>query len=181
VHNQQGAVKPCALPPIFWGQVGKRFFFIFFKLFIIVGFNPTEKEKIMFINVSNHNSKKWTPTQVMAAGEEIIDIQFPAIDPELDESGLWEFAIAWFKQTLAPILPRDGGGMLARGITVHLMGETGFCALLQKILGPRIRIVHSTTIREVVEHQDGSKTAQFRFVRFRETGFVPDGRRGNVV
>jgi len=129
----------------------------------------------MFVNISNHPSVKWSPAQIAAAGEPIIDVQFPAVSPELDENKLLDFVCNWADEVLYPILPpRDFGGdcKLVRPVTAHLMGETGFCALLaEKLRNMGAVIVHSTTAREVVEHPDGSKTAQFRFVRFRRTGF----------
>ena len=129
----------------------------------------------MFINVSNHPSAKWSAEQLAAAGGQVVDIQHPVVDPELDENELFEFARDWYQANVEPILPRESSGMVDHGITVHLMGEAGLCAVLARLLGPRVKIVHSTTARDVVEDSEGTKTVRFRFVRFRQTGFVPEG------
>ena len=48
------------------------------------------------------------------------------------------------------------------------MGEMTFTyALAQKLKNAGIPCVASTTVREVIDHGDGRKEAQFRFVRFR--------------
>ena len=55
-----------------------------------------------------------------------------------------------------------------RPAAVHLMGEMTFTyALAQKLKNAGIPCVASTTVREVIDHGDGRKEAQFRFVRFR--------------
>jgi hypothetical protein len=48
------------------------------------------------------------------------------------------------------------------------MGELVFCYILaRKLEAIGIPCVASTTVREVIDHGDGRKEAQFRFVRFR--------------
>ena len=57
-----------------------------------------------------------------------------------------------------------------KGVTIHLMGESGFCTRLGVALWYRHSVVvHSTTERMVVDRPDGTKESVFRFVKFRET------------
>ena len=49
------------------------------------------------------------------------------------------------------------------------MGEMTFVFRMVKLLKRRkIKCVASTTERNVIEHEDGSKTFHFEFVQFRE-------------
>lgn len=118
----------------------------------------------MFINISNHPSDKWLPEQLLAARGEIIDFPFPVIDPYANAGQVREKA----HDVLRDIAVRKGVATWD-DVVAHVMGEQGFCFVLVGLLKERgATVVHSTTVRATVEHPDGSKTAQFRFVQFRE-------------
>ena len=116
----------------------------------------------MFINLTNHPTSKWDEKQLNAAMQlsgdgRIIDISFPDIDPEWDESKIDELA----KEYCQKVLSFDVD-------VVHLMGEFTFVYRLINLLKQKnIKIVASTTKRESVE-KDGVKTSIFKFVKFRE-------------
>lgn len=119
----------------------------------------------MFINLSNHPSKTWTEEQVQAASVwgEILDIEFPDIDPTADEDEIMVLAESYFNRIL------QINSQVGEILVVHLMGELTFCfALLSKLQQKGIKCVASTSRRETQDNLDGSKTIRFRFVRFRE-------------
>ncbi len=116
----------------------------------------------MFLNLSNHPSALWSAEQTEAAwrlGGEIIDLPFPQVDPDGDETHIAALADEYCQRVSA----------LAEGknITVHLMGEMTFTfALLLRLHAKGIPCVASTTKRVTVE-KDGVKTSIFKFVKFR--------------
>lgn len=128
---------------------------------------------MFFINLSNHPSALWSAEQLEAAGGEVHDCAHPNIPPGIDEDMLSEFTVSWFRHSLIPLL--KVGLDRQELITVHLMGETGFGTLvfllLRENFGGQIKVVHSTTHRDMVVNPDGTKTSKFRFCRFRQTGF----------
>lgn len=117
----------------------------------------------MFINLSNHPSSKWTAEQKEAAqemGGSIVDVQFPQVDPTWDQLTVRHLANGKFAEIFENReLP----------ITCHVMGESGFIFEFVRLCKEAdVKVVHSTTSREVVENEDGSKTSVFKFVQFRE-------------
>ena len=114
------------------------------------------------INISNHPSMCWTEKQISAAKEladEIIDISFPQVPPEMDEDWLYYTAN---KMERDIVMYGDNDS-----VVVHIMGEMGLtyrvCARLQ---ARGYTVYHSTTTRVAVE--DGEKkTSIFSFCRFR--------------
>ena len=116
----------------------------------------------MLINVSNHPSARWGEAQyqaAVAAYGSIRDLPFPQIDPHwgLDEVEMEA------ERYLGEICRAE-----PFALAVHLMGELVFCYILaRKLEAIGIPCVASTTVREVIDHGDGRKEAQFRFVRFR--------------
>ena len=115
----------------------------------------------MFLNISNHHSKHWSEEQRVAAesiGGSIIDIPFPNVPPEADR--IWVQSMA--EDMLSDILERSPS-------VVHVMGEhTLNVALVIRLMSMGVRTVASTTERDVVVAEDGTKTSKFRFIRFRE-------------
>jgi hypothetical protein len=116
----------------------------------------------MIINLSNHPSTLWQAAQLEAASVygEIIDLPFPAVNPEGDE----EYIQSLGKEYLEKI------GQLAQGknVTVHLMGElTLTYCLVNALMAKGIKCIASTTER-IVEEKDGAKISEFRFKQFRE-------------
>lgn len=142
----------------------------------------------MFINLSNHPSTGWGEKQKAAAIEmagagantgdvRISDISFPHIDPEFSEDQVSHLArccagkIFNLLQCEGEIDESGRPTTPASPPILHLMGEQSFCFYLcrhcKKII-PGLRIVVSTTRRDVVEEADGIKKSIFQFVRFRE-------------
>ncbi len=127
------------------------------------------------INISNHNSAKWSPEQLQAAGGTVINVPHPVINPEWSETELFDFVSGWIRDNLIPVLDLNPNDNQPKNpIAIHLMGETGFCGLVAAFCAKlhNMIIVHSTTIRETIELADGKKVSVFRFVQFRRTGSV---------
>lgn len=118
----------------------------------------------MLINLSNHPHTKWGEKQQGAAIEQydsIKDISFPNIPPKATEKDIKKLA----KQYLQKIEIEAGQNK----VVVHIMGEMTFVFRMVKLLKRRkIKCIASTTARNVIENQDGSKTFLFEFVQFRE-------------
>lgn len=120
----------------------------------------------MLINLSNHPSANWSKEQFKAAKDyiEIVDIPFPAIDPQLDARSILRLA----KEYLQVVLEELGTSEDPLN-AVHLMGEMTFTFSLVTMLQKRnIKCLASTSKRQVLELKDGKKTMEFQFVRFRE-------------
>lgn len=112
----------------------------------------------MLLNLSNHPSNSWSSEQLAAAGDKVIDMPFPLVDPEGDEAYIAQLSSEYYNKIL------DINGVT----TVHLMGEMNFTfALVSKLKASGIKCVASTTKRETVE-ENGVKISKFQFVRFRE-------------
>lgn len=114
----------------------------------------------MFANISNHPLKDWDAAQQAAAlamAAPIVDVPFPAVDPDADE-----WAVLRLAHEVASRIPH--------GVT-HAMvqGEMTLMYALVHILQYRgIRCFAATSRRDVEILPDGRKAALFRFVRFRE-------------
>lgn len=113
---------------------------------------------MMFVNISNHASAKWSAAQLDAArllGGDVRDIQFPNVPSTADESVILEMA-----DQLA--------GQVADGDVVMCQGEFSLTfALTSRLRARGLQVVVACSERRVVEHADGSKTAIFEFERFR--------------
>ena len=123
----------------------------------------------MFINLSNHPSAYWSAEQKAAAEQQfgqIVDIQFPQVDPFANEDVIAAMADEYCQQVLETACGQST-------VAVHLMGEmTLTFALLQRLLPQGIQCVASTTKRETVEYPDGRKESSFKFVKFRKYNSV---------
>ncbi len=120
----------------------------------------------MLINLSNHPSPLWNQEQIkIASGQfgEVADLPFPVVDPAGDEKYIQALVDDYILKI--QLLTKNSSN-----VTVHIMGEMTFTfamvASLQKI---GIKCVASTTTRVAVE-DDGVKTSEFQFVKFREYG-----------
>lgn len=115
----------------------------------------------MLINLSNHNSKHWLELQVNAASKygEIIDIPFPHVDPNGDETYVERLAEEYSDLVLKFIGKAD-----QQNSAVHIMGEmTTTFAIVSKLKSQGITCIASTST-----HNPESKVPQFNFIRFRE-------------
>ena len=112
----------------------------------------------MFINLTNHPSSSWSPTQLIATNDQVIDLPFPTVFPDGDEAYIEQLVNDYYNKIIS-----------IQGITaVHIMGEMTFCyKLITKLKAHNIRCLASTTKRETVE-ENGVKISKFNFVRFRE-------------
>ena len=116
----------------------------------------------LFINLSNQPSSKWGEEQLEAAVKygEILDIPFPDISPESETSKVDSIVDKYANQI------RDLAKM--NDIVVHVLGEMTFTfKLVKKLLDEYIPCVASTTERIVSDNEDGTKTSEFKFIKFR--------------
>jgi hypothetical protein len=133
----------------------------------------------MLLNFSNHAAAKWSAAQVQAAEKdfgEIRDLTFPAIAPNADLNTIIALA-QQYVQTCKEQLDRQPATSNQRQASaIHVMGEMTFVYQFVKLAtagacgatGAGLRCVASTTERTAVDHPGGSKTSEFRFVRFRD-------------
>jgi hypothetical protein len=118
----------------------------------------------MLINLSNHPISMWSEAQKKAAYDQygqVVDLLFPAVDPAGDE----EYVKALVTEYLSKIqsIIRDFSN-----VTVHIMGEMNFTfAMITELQKLGIKCVASTTTRVTLE-DNGVKSSEFRFVKFRE-------------
>lgn len=122
----------------------------------------------VFINYSNHPTSKWSEEQLNAAKEmadRIVDEQFPQIDPKATEFDVIELA----KGEINRLFQTYSG---YNELIIHIAGEMTFTAYfvsqINKWWAANAICITSTTKRDVVENEDGSKTVKFKFVRFRQ-------------
>jgi hypothetical protein len=118
----------------------------------------------MLINLSNHPSTDWPSEQKTAAVEqfgEIRDLSFPDVNPDGDEEYIQALAAEYVKKI-------TNCELLNTNVSVHVMGEMTFTFAMVKALQQEgITCIASTTERVSVE-ENGVKTSEFRFVRFRK-------------
>jgi len=118
----------------------------------------------MFINFSNHPSSGWLKEQLTAAQKygEIVDINFPNINPEFSSSMVSKLA----DEAVATITS------YGKDVIVHIMGEMTFThAVVSRLKALDIKCVASTTKRDpdkVIILPNGTKISEFKFIQFRE-------------
>ena len=121
-----------------------------------------DKESCL-INFSNHPSQLWSKDQSEAAAAygKIIDMPFPAINPDADETDIQKLAEEYVKQILE--LEEHNN------ITVHIMGEMTFTYMVvTQLKAMGIECIASTTTRDTEYSAEGKKISDFQFVRFRK-------------
>jgi len=95
-----------------------------------------------------------------------MDIDFPAIDPDISEEVLAQLAGEYAKKIKNIFELRGENSELN---AVHIMGESNFCfCLVSLLLKEKIRCFASTTRRNVIYANDSTKNSTFEFVQFRE-------------
>jgi len=120
----------------------------------------------MLINLSNHPSANWSSEQLVAVQVygSIIDIPFPNVDPAGDEGYIHSLCDKYLQKIYT--ICRDGACPVST-VTVHIMGEMNFTfAIVNALQGRDITCIASTTER-VTKVENGVKSSEFRFVRFR--------------
>lgn len=115
----------------------------------------------MFINHSNHPSVQWDETQRMEAARygPIVDVPFPAIDPESTA----EAVEALVRQHGADIVDRKPSIVMVQGEFTYTYKMVEF------LKAHNVKVVAATSER-IVKTLDDSNTKQvtFHFVQFRE-------------
>ena len=120
----------------------------------------------MLLNLTNHPFKNWDEKQIKMAESRfgnIVDIPFPQVDPEADETEINDLANHYSDKCLKILsASKDQNNAL------HIMGELTFCfSIVNKFQKEGIRCIASTTSRKAV--QNGNfRTSEFIFCRFRE-------------
>lgn len=119
----------------------------------------------MLINLTNHPYSSWQAQQKNVALEqfgEVNDLPFPHISPEATEQEIAELADEFLTKILSIKESEEP-------FAVHLMGELCFCfALIEKLKKKKIKVIASTSERNVVDLGNGKKQITFNFVKFRE-------------
>lgn len=128
----------------------------------------------MLLNLSNHAAAKWSAAQKQIAEQrfgEVRDMSFPVIDPNADLETITELAHDYVRKCrdiLNAAAIRNPQSAIEKS-AIHVMGEMTFVHQFVKLAtAAGLRCVASTTERLAVDHPDGSKTSEFRFVRFRD-------------
>lgn len=115
--------------------------------------------KDIFINFTNHPSQCWEETQLQQAQVygEVVDVPFPAVDPEGDE----EYIATLAEVSVAQILAHQPKAVLCQG---------EFCLVyrvVEALKAMNIRVLAACS-RRCVKEYGNRKEAEFYFVRFRE-------------
>ncbi len=112
-----------------------------------------------FVNFSNHPSEKWGDEQRRAAEKygRIIDIPFPAVEPETDEAEISALA----GEFVSRIIKVSPGAVMVQG------EFTLAFAVVEMLRARGIKCLAACSKRLVKECGD-EKTVRFEFVRYRE-------------
>lgn len=121
----------------------------------------------MLLNFSNHPVDKWTEEQLSQANEiygDVVDIAFPAVNPEATENEIIEQA-----KNISDNISEALNFSKDKRNAVHAMGEFSLCfAVVSILIKSGIECVCSTSKRISEEIEDGRKIISFEFVRFRK-------------
>ena len=121
----------------------------------------------MLLNLSNHPKSTWDKKQTEIAEKiygEIIDINFPAVNPEADEKDIYNLAKEYLEHCKKFLLQSTD-----KNNAVHIMGEMTFSFALIKMLHENnIDCIASTTKRSASMDNSSNKISRFDFVKFRK-------------
>lgn len=130
-------------------------------------------KKIIFLNISNHPSSKWSKKQLDAAKKllanegKILDYPIPNIPPEMTSKDVYAIVNSFGEEVYEYL--RDKEGYWEDSIIFHVMGEQTFCfSFIRNLMLHGFKVVASTTDRKVTQNEDGTKTVLFDFVQFRD-------------
>ena len=124
------------------------------------------KRNNIFVNFSNHPSENWSNEQISAAkrivsGGSIVDIAFPQVSGDADESEISRTADKYAKEIIS-----------LNPSAVMCQGEFGICLeVVTTLKNNGIKVLYSCSERKTVEtviDNRTEKTSVFKFVRFRE-------------
>jgi hypothetical protein len=114
----------------------------------------------MLLNLSNHSSKQWSDAQKNKATElfgSVVDMPFPQIDPNASADEVALLVEKYISEAKKQ-----------NPMAVHVMGEMTFVyRFVETMKSFGIPCYASTTIRKVVEKENGEKISYFDFVNFR--------------
>lgn len=117
----------------------------------------------MLINLSNHPFARWHDAQqkaALSAYEQVLDLQFPSVDPEASPEEIVSLARHYAEQC------KDASNQ--GNIVVHVMGEMTFTHAFVRIMQlQHVTCIASTSKRKVTVLPDGDQKVSFNFVRFR--------------
>jgi len=120
----------------------------------------------MLLNLTNHPKTTWNKKQTKTAEKfygDIIDINFPAVDPEANENEIYNLAKKYLEHC-KKILSQSTDENNA----VHIMGELTFTFNLVQLLKTKnIQCIASTTKRNTIQIENRKQT-EFDFVQFRK-------------
>ncbi len=121
----------------------------------------------LLINLSNHTFEKWQEKQKEEAQKSygtIVDMEFPYIETKANHQYIQNLARIYKHKLEICSLEQNH-----QNFAVHIMGEQTFCyALITLLKKENIKVIASTTERNVVDLGDGKKETTFEFVQFRE-------------
>jgi hypothetical protein len=120
----------------------------------------------MLLNLSNHSSTKWGDKQRQTATKNygnLQDMPFPNVPPAATSDDIKTLANGYVKQ-IRQLAKAEKNQPFA----VHIMGEmTLIFRIITLLKRSKIVCVASTSERNTVEHEDGTKTILFEFIQFR--------------
>lgn len=119
----------------------------------------------MLINLSNHPSSDWNKEQMDNALQQfgkVLDINFPAIDPEWEVEVVSKTALQYAKSCLEKLEQSVDSAN-----AIHVMGELTFCFQFVRLMQQQgVTCLASTTQRKTENTLNG-KLSKFDFIRFR--------------
>ena len=141
-------------------------------------------KKTIFLNVSNHPSAIWSARQRENAETygQILDIQFPGVNPHADENEIRNMAGRLFADIIGVYMESvgetDRDEILRNGVsdgTLTVMAQGEFTLTFALI--ERLKEIHATVVaacsqrvvhEEQIEEGKSRKVVEFEFVRFRK-------------
>jgi hypothetical protein len=120
----------------------------------------------MLLNLSNHSSTKWGDKQRQTATKNygnIQDMPFPNVPPAATSEAIKVLANGYVTQVRALAKAEKN-----QPFAVHIMGEmTLIFKIITLLKRSKIVCVASTSERNAIENEDGTKTILFEFIQFR--------------
>ncbi len=121
-------------------------------------------DKKVFVNFSNHKSGLWNEKQKESAlkyGEEIVDLDFPVVDPDLNSDEVSQLGDTYINKILSlPVaaVMCQGESTLSFYVVNRLIEKGIVCLAACSRRVVKERVIDGVSIRE----------SQFEFERFRE-------------
>jgi hypothetical protein len=119
----------------------------------------------MLINLSNHPSAEWDSNQMhnaMQMFNSVVDMKFPAIDPDWEISTVYNLATIYAKDCLQ-ILEKSPDPQNA----IHVMGELTFCYQFVRLMQQQEVVCLASTTERIAALTADGKVSRFVFKTFR--------------